>query len=612
MANQKISDLQPLGTRPDPADEFEVLDTSDQSMAPTGTNKRVKFEFLATPLLGGSRTFYFSSEGDDANDGLSPQTAWLSPEDKINGLSTAILPGDVFALRRGDVFQMPTDTEIEIGRDGTPLNRCKIVAYGTGPRPQLIGDTTSDMIKVSGSYWTIEGIEFSNPRGKGVYFFQNPTVNAKGQTLRDCFIRDCGGFGFSTYPFSDPLIGADDMVLEDNEFARNSNGIYIYAYLATITQFPPPSKNITIRNNYIHDNNSIGIYVAGWDGGLIENNRVINHNGTGGIVVDASWNMKIRYNESAGNKGTDPSFQGCGILLYRNNKDSIVEFNYVHECYGDGIGYYQRSTLPQERNTIRFNVIQNAAIGGVQTTYPRAAIYANGGTGNKVYNNTIYISDEFAVNGNQLAYGIYITGAPVVRNNAVMIDGSPFQVTNMTAVNANWSNNFGWAANGGAFGTPDPTTWTEADPGFVYPGKAGFVGFGKVGLAGEVFRHYALKNLSPLIDAGFEFTDPADEYPTRDFARQAITVATPPVGAIESRRVNTGASTAGPYHRGTFMGALQGYVANYLFADLPVLPPFGTLAVITDASAISYRAVAAGGGTDLALVMFDGANWIYH
>ena len=47
------------------------------------------------------------------------------------------------------------------------------------------------------------------------------------------------------------------------------------------------------------------------------------------------------------------------------------------------------------------------------------------------------------------------------------------------------------------------------------------------------------------------------------------------------------------------------------FATLPA-GVTGQVAYITDASTISYRAIAAGGGADYALVTFDGTNWIYH
>ena len=53
---------------------------------------------------------------------------------------------------------------------------------------------------------------------------------------------------------------------------------------------------------------------------------------------------------------------------------------------------------------------------------------------------------------------------------------------------------------------------------------------------------------------------------------------------------------------------------GYTFATLPQNPVNGEIAHITDASATSYRADAAGAGTHTALVMYDEANtkWIYH
>ena len=47
------------------------------------------------------------------------------------------------------------------------------------------------------------------------------------------------------------------------------------------------------------------------------------------------------------------------------------------------------------------------------------------------------------------------------------------------------------------------------------------------------------------------------------------------------------------------------------FANLPAGIE-GQIRYITDADAISYRATAVGGGTEKALVFFDGTNWIYH
>ena len=50
---------------------------------------------------------------------------------------------------------------------------------------------------------------------------------------------------------------------------------------------------------------------------------------------------------------------------------------------------------------------------------------------------------------------------------------------------------------------------------------------------------------------------------------------------------------------------------TFTFATLPT-GVVGMTATITDASAVSYRGVASGGGSDTALVFYDGTQWIYH
>ncbi len=47
------------------------------------------------------------------------------------------------------------------------------------------------------------------------------------------------------------------------------------------------------------------------------------------------------------------------------------------------------------------------------------------------------------------------------------------------------------------------------------------------------------------------------------------------------------------------------------YAQLPNSPQEGMLTYITDASNVSYRATASGGGTDKCQVFYDGNNWIY-
>ncbi len=75
-------------------------------------------------------------------------------------------------------------------------------------------------------------------------------------------------------------------------------------------------------------------------------------------------------------------------------------------------------------------------------------------------------------------------------------------------------------------------------------------------------------------------------------------------------------------YRGTMRselgGPLRAKVLTTLkttFANLPAITngvENGSIATITDATTPTYRGVASGGGTETALVMWDGTNWIYH
>ena len=49
----------------------------------------------------------------------------------------------------------------------------------------------------------------------------------------------------------------------------------------------------------------------------------------------------------------------------------------------------------------------------------------------------------------------------------------------------------------------------------------------------------------------------------------------------------------------------------YTFATLPAAPVQGQRAAITDASTVSFRAPALGGGADFSPVIYDGSQWIY-
>lgn len=122
----------------------------------------------SAPEIKGT-TYYVSNSGDDANDGLTPETAWATPE-KVS--TTKLNPGDGVLFERGSVFRGPD----KIDREGVFLE-CQpgvtYAAYGAGPKPVLMGSPESG---ADPAKWSLYG---ETPDGGKVWVF-----------YRD--MRDCG------------------------------------------------------------------------------------------------------------------------------------------------------------------------------------------------------------------------------------------------------------------------------------------------------------------------------------------------------------------------------------------------------------------------------------
>jgi len=74
---------------------------------------------------------YLSTEGDDANDGLTERTPWRT----LHKMSEALPQSGLGLLRRGDVFY----GQLTIPAGLSPSSPTTIDAYGTGPSPEVCG-----------------------------------------------------------------------------------------------------------------------------------------------------------------------------------------------------------------------------------------------------------------------------------------------------------------------------------------------------------------------------------------------------------------------------------------------------------------------------------------
>ena len=103
---------------------------------------------LAAVLHAGtdSNVRYFSNAGDDAADGLTPQTAWCS----LEKLAKDLPAGGEARLRRGDTFY--GRVRLKPGRDAA--HRTTLTAYGDGPAPEI---SAFKIAKPTLGTWTFSG-----------------------------------------------------------------------------------------------------------------------------------------------------------------------------------------------------------------------------------------------------------------------------------------------------------------------------------------------------------------------------------------------------------------------------------------------------------------------
>lgn len=80
------------------------------------------------PGVAAAATYYVSSIGSDASDGLTPDSAWQTIS-KVNAAN--LQPGDSVLFRRGDVWRQM----LQPATSGTAGNPITFGAYGTGTRP---------------------------------------------------------------------------------------------------------------------------------------------------------------------------------------------------------------------------------------------------------------------------------------------------------------------------------------------------------------------------------------------------------------------------------------------------------------------------------------------
>ncbi|NNH46246.1 right-handed parallel beta-helix repeat-containing protein [Rhizobium laguerreae] len=398
--------------------------------------------------------YYVDPAGSDANDGLTPATAWQTLG-KVNGTT---IPAGAWVLFKGGSTFNGQLTLVEAKHNGTLGNITKFGSYGGGvatinaPTAADYGLLTTDI-----QYVTVENLKFTGvgrttSNASGVFLQITKTANQRlvGVSLKALEVSgfgDCGILVWSNTADNSPS-GYDDLLIQSclvHDCCSTGNGIFLVANAYSLAANAATFKRPVIDGCKVYDNpggyaaptghSGSGILIAECDSAVIQNCEAYN-NGAGntfatgpvGIWMYDCTNSTIQFCESHHNKSGTGTTDGGGFDIDGGCQGCKVQYCYSHDNYGSGYQIYQyldASILPLSGNTIRYNISEND---GTQAPTTKGGILigtaeTRAAPNNNVYGNTIF-SSVASING------IYIFSNPnqfttsYVANNVFYLTGA--------------------------------------------------------------------------------------------------------------------------------------------------------------------------------------------
>lgn len=316
--------------------EVRIALRIDPEMQKRETTQR-KSRFGLAPLLAiswaltagnaGAATYYASATGDDAADGLSPTTAWLTIE-KVN--RSRFSPGDAILFKRGNAWR---EGQALFGlSNGTADHPIVFGAYGEGPKPRILGSRDLS----SAAYWT---------RSSGNIWKTTSIINI---TTRD-FGRGQRTPDVSNLIFNqEKSIGVKKRFLEDlkqqGDFCLNLPDTLLYLY-STVnpSEYYENIEAAGIRNceNNIEIINGHHLVFDHLDVRYSKNNGIFLQDCSDIVIRDCdfSWigGCYFPIQTFMNSPRRDPARMGNAVQLWRGNSDITVEYCRFDQIYDAGI-----------------------------------------------------------------------------------------------------------------------------------------------------------------------------------------------------------------------------------------------------------------------------------
>ena len=335
------------------------------------------------PLSEGRR-FYVSSNGNDENSGLAEDQA-LKTIEAVNNLN--LLPGDSVLFRKGDKFNGEIRFKNLRGIDNNPIT---FASYGQANEKPIIESSSTAIlfeksdnivirdlkVSLNGVKWSkdntdaITGIHFSYnyvgiERYKNVYICDNTIVgNGDDKNIMGITID-----GIESTVASSPSEVLTTCYVTGNEVSYiGRSGIHSGGWLPNekVNQNQTKLdyfKDFHFDNNYVHHIGYMGIYIVACTNSTINRNLIHDTGildeanlleGECGIMALGTDNCQIMFNECYNIFDHGTGWDAMGIDIDWNTNNVLVQYNYLHDCQGSGIG-----TMANQNSYILNNRIEN-------------------------------------------------------------------------------------------------------------------------------------------------------------------------------------------------------------------------------------------------------------
>ena len=348
-----------------------------------------------------ANVYYVAKNGSSSGNG-SLEKPWLTIQDGINKMPA----GSTLIIREGTYNEKLTNI-----KSGTSATNYTVIKGEDGKRVILNGTGINGgnmLLLKDRNYVRIENLEICNNSvsgtaigifietssgSTGIQLINNKIYNIDGESKNSGNNRN--GHGIAVYGRGKTESSAiKNLLIKGNE---------VYNCKLGQSEAIVVNGNVTnweIINNYVHDNDNIGIDAIGGEGtssgqldrarnGLIAGNVVVNNNGTNNPTY-------------SGNGGADGIYVDGG-------KDITIENNYVTgSAYGIEIGSENGSSYRPSGITIRNNVVLRCDNAGI-------LLGGTDGVGTVlVENNTVYQTSDSCI---EINTG---TGPYTIRNNIIL------------------------------------------------------------------------------------------------------------------------------------------------------------------------------------------------